>query len=262
MTGNSTRIQKAIAHAGLASRREAERMILAGVVKVNGEVVRQLGSSVIPGRDTLEVQGRKLAWDAPLKTEVWALYKPKNYVTTLRDPQRRPTVKDIFPRTPARLVPIGRLDYDAEGLLLLTNDGELANKVAHPSHSVPKTYLVKVKGIVSEEVLRKLEIGPSIEGKRRRPAKARTIHHLADKTWVEVTLKEGIQHHIKKMFLELGHRVLKIKRYRIGPIALEDLAPGESRRLSEQEIAELLGGGESSRSYKKKARSRRTMAAS
>jgi pseudouridine synthase len=240
MSAKSTRIQKAIAQAGIASRREAERMMLAGSIKVNGRVVRELGSSVVAGRDTLEVLGKKLAWDTPRPTEVWALYKPKNCVTTLSDPQQRTTVKEYFPRTSARLVPVGRLDYDAEGLLLLTNDGDLAQKVAHPSHSVPKTYLVKVKGIVSEETLAKLHSGPKIRGKRHRPAKARVLHHLTDKSWVEVTLKEGIHHHIKKMFLELGHRVLKIKRYRIGTVALEDLAPGESRRLSEKELSGLL----------------------
>lgn len=248
------RIQKAIAQAGFASRREAERMILAGSVKVNGKTVRELGGSVVAGQDTLEVLGKKLAWDSPAATQVWAFYKPRNCVTTMSDPQGRPTVKDYLPRTPARLVPIGRLDYDAEGLLLLTNDGGLAQKVAHPSYSVPKTYLVKVKGLVSEDTLGRLHSGPKIEGRRRRPAKARVLHYLADKTWVEVTLKEGIQHHIKKMFMEFGHRVLKIKRYRIGAVALEDLAPGESRRLSEKELGGLLSSAKEPRDGKRRAR--------
>lgn len=247
MNSKPTRIQKAIAQAGLASRREAERMMLAGSVKVNGKVVRELGSTVVPGQDTLEVLGKKLAWDRPAATEVWALYKPKNCVTTLSDPEKRSTVKDYFPRTSARLVPVGRLDYDAEGLLLLTNDGDLAQWVTHPSHSVPKTYLVKVKGLVSEETLRNIRNGAKINGRRRRPAQAKVLHNLTDKTWVEVTLKEGVQHHIKKMFLELGHRVLKIKRYRIGAIALEDLAPGESRKLSSKELGELIKEGPQAR---------------
>jgi len=241
MTGKTTRIQKAIAQAGVASRRQAERMIVAGKVKVNGEPVRKMGTCLVPGRDVLEVDGVKLAWDRPPKTEVWALYKPKNCVTTMSDPQGRATVKDYFPRTSARLVPVGRLDYDAEGLLLLTNDGAIAQRIAHPSHSMSKTYLVKVKGLVSAETLAKLRTGPRIEGRRRRPATGRVLHHLTDKTWVEITLKEGIQHHIKKMFAELGHRVLKIKRYQIAQVALEDLQPGQSRRLSEVEIAGLLG---------------------
>ncbi|MCZ6473681.1 MAG: pseudouridine synthase [SAR324 cluster bacterium] len=241
MSDKGTRIHKVIAAAGVASRREAERMILAGSVKVNGQVVHRPGASIVPGRDALEVEGRLLRWETPPEREVWALYKPKRCVTTLSDPQHRSTVKEFFPRTRARLIPVGRLDYDAEGLLLLTNDGELANRIAHPSYSVPKTYLVKVKEIVDKETLVKLRSGPTVDGRRRRPVKARVLHNLADKSWLEVVLKEGTQHHIKKMFAVLGHRVLKIKRYQIAQVALEDLQPGQSRRLSEVEIAGLLG---------------------
>lgn len=243
MNEKGTRIQKAIAQAGIASRRQAERLILAGRVKVNGQVVDQPGTCVVPGRDEVEVEGRLLRWEGAPRREVWALYKPKRCVTTLSDPQERATVKDHYPRTRARLVPVGRLDYDAEGLLLLTNDGELANRIAHPSFSVPKTYLVKLKGRLGEDALAKLRAGPDMGGRRRRPVKARVLHNLNDKTWVEVTLKEGIQHHIKKMFAKLGHRVLKIKRYQIGTVALEDLGPGQSRRLSEEEISGLLKSG-------------------
>lgn len=243
MTEKGTRLQKAIAQAGIASRRRAEQLILAGSVRVNGQEVRELGATVLPGKDRLEVEGRTVRWDVPAAREVWALYKPKRCVTTLDDPQGRSTVKEFFPRTRARLIPVGRLDYDAEGLILLTNDGELANRVAHPSHDVSKTYLVKVKGLVGKEVLHALRRGPEIGGRARRPVQARVLHTLADKTWLEVTLKEGVHHHIKKMFASLGFRVLKIKRYQIGSVALEELSPGESRRLTEPEIAALLAPG-------------------
>jgi pseudouridine synthase len=241
MTARGTRLQKVIAQAGVASRRHAEQMILAGSVRVNGRVVQELGTCVVPGKDRLEVEGRPLRWPEGPPREVWALYKPKRCVTTLDDPEGRSTVKEFFPRTRARLIPVGRLDYDAEGLILLTNDGDLANRVAHPSHDVPKTYFVKVKGLVTREHLQALRGGPRIGGRAHRSARARVLHTVGDKTWLEVTLKEGIHHHIKRMFAALGYRVLKIKRYQIGPVALEELAPGECRRLTDEEIAALLG---------------------
>lgn len=240
MNPRGTRVQKAIAQAGIASRRHAEELILAGQVRVNGQVVRQLGVCLRAGQDTLEVDGRPLQWERPANRQVWALYKPKGCVSTMSDPQGRPTLREFFPRSNARLFSVGRLDFDAEGLILLTNDGELANQIAHPSHSVPKTYLVKVKGLVSPETLRKLGGGAVVDGRRRRPARAKILHHLADKTWVEVILREGVYHHIKKMFATLGHRVLKIKRYSIGAIALEGMTPGEARRLAPAEVEGLL----------------------
>jgi len=233
------RLQKAIAQAGLASRRAAEEMIRAGQVRVNGQVVRRLGTCLAP-EDALEVDGRPVDWARAPATEVWALYKPRRCVTTLHDPEGRPTVADLLPRGGPRLFPVGRLDYDAEGLLLLTNDGALAQRIAHPSQGVAKVYLVKVKGLVSAETLARLREGPHLDGRRRTPVRARVLHTLADKTWLEVTLKEGIQHHIKKMFAQHGHRVLKIKRYSVGPVALEDMRPGELRRLAVREVEALL----------------------
>jgi pseudouridine synthase len=135
---------------------------------------------------------------------------------------------------------VGRLDYDAEGLILLTNDGELAHRVAHPSFGVRKIYLVKVKGRVAPDALGELARGPVLDGRRRRGMQARILHHHNDKTWLEVTLKEGIQHHLKKAFAAVGHRVLKIKRYQVGPVALGELRPGEARRLSREEVAWML----------------------
>ena len=238
---NGIRLQKAIAGAGIASRRHAERMIVEGRVRVNGRVVSELGTRIDGGSDVVEVDGRRLPASLSMPREVWALYKPRGCVTTLHDPQGRPTVRDFFPKSARRLFPVGRLDFDAEGLILLTNDGEFAHQVAHPSHSVSKTYLVKLKGIIPQAALQQLAAGPIIDGRRRRPVKARLLHTVNDKSWCEVELREGVNHHIKKLFDRAGYRVLKIKRYRIGPVALEELQPGESRLLGWAEIAKLVG---------------------
>lgn len=237
---NPIRLQKAIAQAGLSSRRGAEKLIQAGSVRVNGVLVREMGVLVNLASDILEVEGQKITFDAAPVKELWALYKPKGCVCTLDDPEGRPTIKAFFPRTKTRLFPIGRLDYDAEGLILLTNDGDLAMKVAHPSHSMAKVYLVKVKGLVTPETLKAFLLGLQIKEKKLRPVKAKIIHTINDKTWVEMSLKEGLKNQIKKMFKKTGHRVLKIKRYQIGPIELENLQAGESRKLGNQEIQALL----------------------
>ncbi|MCZ6747691.1 MAG: pseudouridine synthase [SAR324 cluster bacterium] len=236
-----TRLQKVIAAAGLASRRGAERLIEEGEVRVNGQVVRRLGTRVVPGTDRVEVRGEPLPARTRVERVVWALYKPRGCVTTLSDPQGRPTVRDFFPESAQRLFPVGRLDYDAEGLILLTNDGQFAQRVAHPSFSVTKTYLVKVRGLLGPGPLQQWAAGPTIDGSRRQPVRARVLHTVNDKTWCEVTLQEGLHHHIKKLFAAIGHPVLKIKRYRIGPVELEDMRPGQSRRLTPAEIGALLG---------------------
>ncbi len=234
------RINKAIASAGLASRREADRLILQGEVRVNGQRVREPGLLLRPGKDLLEVSGQAVSWEAAPETEVWALYKPKNVISTLKDPQGRPSIAQLIPRSAGRLFPVGRLDYDAEGLILLTNDGALAHRVAHPSFGVEKVYLVKLKGLVSRESLGALRLGPVFEGKRRQGMRVEILHTRNDKTWVEATLREGVNHHLKKAFFSVGHRVLKIKRYRIGPVELNDMKPGESRRLGGVEIAWMM----------------------
>lgn len=238
MNMRSVRVQKAIARAGLASRREAERLVVEGRVRVNGTPVKELGACLASG-DLLEVDGRPLAWEQPAATELWALYKPKRCVSTLRDPQGRPTVRDYFPKSAGRLYPIGRLDYDAEGLLLLTNDGDLAQRVAHPSFQVPRVYLVKVKGIVGAEALARLARGVRLDG-RLHTSRVRILHVIGDKTWLELTLREGVYHHIKRMFAAVAHPVLKIKRYQIGPVELGEMKPGQCRKLGREEIRRLL----------------------
>jgi pseudouridine synthase len=236
--GRGVRVQKAIARAGLASRREAERLMQEGRVRINGEVVEELGTCLDEG-DLLQVDGKPVPWDEPAAAELWALYKPKRCVSTLRDPEGRPTVRDYFPKSAPRLYPIGRLDYDAEGLLLLTNDGDLAQRVAHPSFQVARIYLVKVKGIVSRETVERLMHGTELDG-RKRGSRVRILHVVGDKTWLEVILNEGVHHHIKRMFAAVAHPALKIKRYQIGPIELGDMKPGDCRKLGKAEINQLL----------------------
>ena len=239
-SGEAIRLQKVIAAAGLCSRRQAERLMTAGQVRVNGSVARELGTRVVPGKDHVEVEGKPLSTRQPGTREVWALYKPRNCISTLRDPEGRRTIAEFFPRSNRRLYPVGRLDYDAEGLILLTDDGDFANRVAHPSHSVAKVYLVKVKGHVAPEPLKRWSEEVWIDGRRQRPVRARALNTVNDKMWCEVELRQGLNRQIKKMFAGLGHPVLKIKRYQIGPVELGDLRPGESRRLSEPEIQALL----------------------
>ncbi len=237
------RLNKAIALAGLASRREADALIRRGQVRLNGEVVQEPGATMVPGSDALEVAGRPVVVPSQVQPELWALYKPKRCVSTLHDPEGRPCLADYLPRAARRLFPIGRLDYDAEGLILLTNDGALAQHVAHPSYGVEKVYLVKVRGLVEPAALRRLGQGPLLEGRRRQTVRARLLHTHNDKTWLEVTLREGIQHHIKKMFAAEGYRVLKIKRFSVGAVELGELEPGQARKLGRTEIAALLGHG-------------------
>jgi len=233
------RIQKVIAQAGVASRRAAEDLIRAGEVMLNGEIVKQMGRKMLIGKDHLSVQGRRVAIPPQQKTEVYALYKPKNCITTLKDPQGRATIKDFFPQTSARLFPVGRLDYDAEGLILLTNDGDLAHQLMHPRYKVSKGYFVKVRGITENKALSELRRGPVIDYRRHLRVRVKILHTVNDKTWLELFLREGTNRQIKKMFQKIGYPVQKIKRFQIGPIDLGDLQSGESRPLTPKEIEEI-----------------------
>lgn len=235
------RLQKIIAAAGIASRRKAEELIQSGLVTVNGTTVTELGSKADPETDSIRVNNKLLK--GPERHEYLALNKPRGYVTTVSDPEGRPTVME-FVRTKARLYPIGRLDFNSEGLLLLTNDGDLAHKLMKAASHIPKSYLVKVAGQPDEEQLRRLRAGVTIaeerDPKRRvrtAPAQIRVIKE-AENPWLEVTLHEGRNRQIRKMFEEIGHHVEKIRRVRYGPLEL-DLPPGESRPLSQQEVLRL-----------------------
>jgi 23S rRNA pseudouridine2605 synthase len=233
------RLQKFIADAGIASRRKAETMITEGRVSLNGSPVTILGTQVDPEVDHVRVDGKKIQ-NRTAPSVVYALYKPKSCVTTLDDPQGRNTIVQYFPRATKRLFPVGRLDYDSEGLILLTNDGELAQNISHPGKHVWKEYFVKVKGKISSPEINRLKPGPVIDGKKRQSVKIRLLHTINDKSWLSVSLQEGLKHHLKKMFGQIGFPVLKIKRYSIGNIGLEEMKPGEIRKLSKEEISDLI----------------------
>ena len=252
------RLQKIIAAAGIASRRHAEELITAGRVSVNGQIASELGSKADPERDSIRVDGRLLRAERHVYL---VLHKPKGYVTTVTDPEGRPTVMNLVrPRGGERVYPVGRLDYLSEGLLLLTNDGALAEKLMHASTHLPKTYEVKVSGRPAEEAIERLRRGILLParsmplrspqdaqaqaGRTRRqqavktqPAKIRLLRDAAN-PWYEVTLIEGRNRQIRRMFEQVGHHVEKIKRVRYGPLAL-DVEPGQSRALTAAEVRSL-----------------------
>ena len=234
------RLQKILAAAGIASRRKAEEFITAGRVTLNGAVVTELGTKADPATDKICVDGKPL--QRPETLLYFMLHKPKGYVTTVSDPEGRPTVMQFVAHRKERLYPVGRLDYASEGILILTNDGELANQMMKAASHVPKTYMVKVAGTPSPESLSKLRAGLTIrsdKGRRVRtaPAKISPIRE-GNNPWYEVTLIEGKNRQIRRMFEEIGHHVEKIKRVRYGPLEL-DVPPGKFRRLAPKEVEKL-----------------------
>ena len=231
------RLQKVLAGAGIASRRKAEEMILAGRISVNGHVVRELGVRVDPEKDVVGVDGASIAGERP-KTYL-LFHKPKECVTTLRDPQGRRTVLEFVPELKERLFPVGRLDYDAEGLLILTNDGNLAHRLQHPRHGVPKVYEVKVQGHPDENALRRLRSGVHLDEGTTGPAAVSVLRLLPKAAWLRIVLHQGWNRQIKRMGEAVGHAVLKIKRVAYGPLALGNLAPGRYRPLTPSEVRQL-----------------------
>ncbi len=231
------RLQKILSKAGVTSRRKAEGLILQGRVSVNGKIVRELGTKAVLGRDEIRVDGKTIKPET--EKLVLALFKPKRCVTTLNDPQGRSTVADFVNKFPMRLYPVGRLDYDAEGLLLLTNDGELAHRLQHPRYKVPKTYLVKVRGHPPTEALARLQQGVNLEDGITAPAELKVMEDDQKATWLSLTLREGRKHQVKRMCAAVGHPVLRLRRTKIGPIELDDLRPGEIRRLKSREVRNL-----------------------
>ncbi len=233
------RLQKIIAHAGFASRREAETMIREGRVTVNGRVITELGTKADANRDHIKVDGKLITHAEPHRYIL--LYKPKEVMTTVDDPQGRRTVIDLVRGVRERIYPVGRLDYHSEGLVLLTNDGELAYKVSHPTNGSVKTYAVKVRGVPDERLIDKLRRGITLEGKRTLPCdieRVRTTGRNSDEgnSWFEVKLREGRTQQIRKMFQALGHPVSKLKRVAIGPISDPKLTPGVWRELTPNEV--------------------------
>ncbi|MEW6544968.1 MAG: pseudouridine synthase [Nitrospirota bacterium] len=231
------RLQKAIADSGLASRRKAEEMILQGRVTVNGRTVRELGTKIDPAHDHIKVDGRHLK---PVPPEAFLmLNKPKGVVSSLGDPAGRPTVADLLHGVKLRVFPVGRLDYDSEGLMLLTNNGELAQALLHPRYHVPKTYLIKVKGVLADEKIAQLERGVDLEDGRTGPAVVKKVRKAEQNSWLEVTIHEGRKHQVKRMLESVGHPVLKLTRVKFGPLALGDLPVGEFRYLTDREANAL-----------------------
>ncbi|HWZ77093.1 MAG TPA: pseudouridine synthase [Candidatus Sulfotelmatobacter sp.] len=246
------RLQKIIATAGVASRRKAEELITSGHVQVNGTTITELGSKADAETDHIRVNGKLLQREQQRHVYL-LLNKPKGYVTTANDPEKRPTVMDLVRGVKGRVYPVGRLDYASEGLLIMTNDGELANLLMKAASHVSKTYVVKVAGTPTEEAIAKLRGGISIatdDGKRVRtgPAAVRIVKQAAN-PWYEITLIEGRNRQIRRMFEAVGHHVEKIKRVRYGPLAL-DVPPGDYRSLTLKEVQRLKSasaGGEKKR---------------
>jgi 23S rRNA pseudouridine2605 synthase len=238
------RLQKIISTAGVASRRKAEELISSGHVQVNGTTITELGSKADPETDHIRVNGKLLQREQQRHVYL-LLNKPKGYVTTVSDPEDRPTVMDLLRGVRGRVYPIGRLDYASEGLLLLTNDGELANRLMKAASHVAKTYLVKVSGSPTEAAIGKLRAGVSIatdDGKRvRTGAAAVRIVKQAANPWYEVTLIEGRNRQIRRMTAAIGHPTLRLIRWSVGPWTLDHLKPGEWREIGSTEFPKLLG---------------------
>jgi 23S rRNA pseudouridine2605 synthase len=230
------RLQKFLARAGVASRRAAEDYIRAGRVAVNGQVVKVMGVKVDPDRDVIQVDGRPVRVTGAPRTIM--LHKPSGYVCTTRDPQGRRVVMELLGDNAARLYPVGRLDYDATGLLLFTNDGELAYRLTHPSYLVLRTYRVTVAGAVSRETLRLLAAGVDLDGRMVYP-EVKVNKRQPEKTVLEVTVHEGRYHLIKRLLEKVGHPVMRLKRIAFGPLKLEGLPRGAFRELSRREMLAL-----------------------
>jgi 23S rRNA pseudouridine2605 synthase len=230
------RLQKLLAHAGVASRRAAEELIVRGKVRVNGKVVRELGT-IVSTEDRIDVSGTPVV----LKSEPTYLLmnKPSNVVTTMRDPQGRRTVADLVPKGLPRVVPVGRLDYDTSGVLLLTNDGEMANILTHPRFGVEKTYRAVVKGRLTPDEIQRLQSGVLLEEFRTAGARVRVVGTRRESSILDITIHEGKNRQVRRMFEAVGHPVMELVRLRFGPLKLGDLPPGHSRQLTDRELAQL-----------------------
>ncbi len=233
------RLQKILSAAGVASRRSAETMIVEGRVSVNGTTVTELGTRADPDRDDIRVDNRRIS--RPRRHYI-ALHKPRGYVTTRSDPEHRPTVIDLLGMQ-EYIYPIGRLDYDSEGLLLLTNDGEFAERLMHPRYGVEREYEARVRGVPAPDTLMRLAHGVRIEGGRTAPAQLRLVETgrgaRGDQALVAIVLHEGRTRQVRKMLEAVGHPVVRLRRVRVGPIRLGALKPGEFRELSRAEVRQL-----------------------
>lgn len=231
------RLQKVMAHAGVASRRKCEEIILQGRVTVNGEKVDQLGVKV-KSSDRIELDGVPIYKEEP---RYFLFYKPKNVISAVSDDKNRSVVLDYFPQIEERIYPIGRLDFDTTGLLLLTNDGEFANRLMHPSYQVPKVYIASLDGIPTPEELKQLEKGVQLDDQITAPAQAKlvSIKRSNRTSVVRLTIHEGWNHQVKRMFAAIGYTVTRLKREQFGFLTLGDLNPGEWRELTAFEVDKL-----------------------
>jgi len=231
------RLNKVLARAGVASRRGAERLLGEGRVTVNGTVIRDPACQVDPGRDAIKLDGKRVA-TPPTGHTYLMLNKPRGCVTTLSDPQQRPTIRDLLRGVKARVYPVGRLDYHTEGLLLLTDDGDLARDLTHPRGGVKKTYRAKVRGRPGPAELDRLRRGIRLDGRATLPAEARIVGEGAN-SWIEITIVEGRKHQVRRMLQATGHPVLKLRRVRLDGLELGDLPPGALRPLTAREVSRL-----------------------
>ncbi|WP_080845402.1 23S rRNA pseudouridine(2605) synthase RluB [Cytobacillus gottheilii] len=231
------RLQKVIAHAGIASRRKAEQLISEGHVKVNGQVVKELGVKV-GSNDKVEVDGIPIEREQPV---YFLFYKPRGVLSAVSDDKGRKVVTDYFQQIEQRIYPVGRLDYETSGLLLLTNDGEFANLLMHPRSEIEKVYVAKVKGIPSKESLKSLQKGIRLEDGKTAPAKSKLLSMDKKKQTaiVELIIHEGKNRQVRRMFEAIGHNVLKLKRERYATLTLEGLSPGDGRELTAHEVKQL-----------------------
>ena len=233
------RLQKVLARAGVASRRRAEELIKSGRISVNGRVVTEMGCRVDPATATILFDGQPVR----LEQKVYILLnKPAGYVTTLSDPQGRPIVTDLVREVSERVFPVGRLDLDSEGALLLTNDGALANHILHPRYQVNKTYEVELKKTPGREDLRRLEQGILLEGRKTWPARTRILARRPGRTLVEIIIHEGKKRQVRKMFQAIGFPVIRLKRTAYGGLKMGDIPPGRYRFLKKNDLKRIFSG--------------------
>lgn len=231
------RLQKVMARAGVSSRRHCEEMIVAGLVRVNGKVTTDLGHKVEPSKDKIVVSGKLLT--GPKKKCYFALYKPRGYVSTAKDERGRKQIVDLLQGFPERVYPIGRLDYNSEGLILITNDGDLTYALTHPKHHLPKKYLVRVAGVPPTDKLNQLAQGLLLEDGQTAPARVRLQEVAEGKALLEITLFEGRNRQLRRMCEHIGHPVLRLVRTEVGNIRLDGLRPGQYRELTRKELETL-----------------------
>ncbi len=236
------RLQKLISAAGVASRRHAEELIAAGRVTVNGELVKELGTKADPEKDHIKVNGKLINPQLKAREKTYVLLnKPKGFLSSVSDPEGRPLVTELLPPSLGKLHPVGRLDFNTEGLLLLTNDGDFTNYVTAARNRVEKVYEVKVKGVPTDGGIQRLRRGITLEdGTRTAPAKIEKLHETQNNAWYEVLLHQGRNQQVRRMFELVGHSVLKLRRVRIGFLTDEKLKPGHWRFLAPAEVARLM----------------------